>query len=74
MDVVKSIGSSVSVIFTAAIRLVPSVTMKREPIMYPADQAMMDSHITEDHLLFSFLYFIRQEDDGATHVDVDAPI
>jgi hypothetical protein len=34
----------------------------------------MDSRITEDHLVFSFLYFLRQEDDGATHVDVDVPI
>jgi hypothetical protein len=42
--------------------------------MYPAGQAIMDSRITEDHLLFSFLYFLRQEDDGATHVDVDVPI
>jgi|WetSurMetagenome_2_1015567.scaffolds.fasta_scaffold197464_1 hypothetical protein len=42
--------------------------------MYPADQAIMDAQITEDHLLFSFLYFLRQEDDGATLIDVDLPI
>ena len=42
--------------------------------MYPAIQAMLDAKPTDDYLLFSFLYFLRQEDDHATAIDVDVPI
>jgi hypothetical protein len=42
--------------------------------MYHAFQAILDATLTDNHLLFSFLYFLRQEDDGATEIDIDVPI
>jgi hypothetical protein len=42
--------------------------------VYPAIQAMLDAKPTDNHLLFSFLYFLRQEDENATDLDIDVPI
>jgi len=42
--------------------------------MYHAFQAILDGQLTDNHLLFSFLYFLRQEDEGATDIDIDVPI
>ena len=42
--------------------------------MYHAFQAILDATLTDNHLLFSFLYFLRQEDEGAADLDIDVPI
>jgi len=42
--------------------------------MYHAFQAILDAKLTDNYLLFSFLYFLRQEDEGAADLDIDVPI
>lgn len=42
--------------------------------MYPAFQAIRDAKPTDNHLLFSLLYFLRREDENAIDVDIDIPI
>jgi hypothetical protein len=54
--------------------LLPTDIKERETLMYPALQAVLESKMTDNHLLFSFMYFLRQEDDCVMDVDVDLPI
>jgi hypothetical protein len=42
--------------------------------VYPAFQAVLDSQLTDNYLLFSFLYFLRQEDEDTTDIDIEVPI
>lgn len=42
--------------------------------MYCALNAILDSRLTDDHLHFSFLYFLRQEAGEAIEFDIDVPI